>query len=672
MGSGLEELYSFDIFDTLVTRRVATPTGIFAIMQYIIANQTNLPQFIKDNFFRIRIETEKLVRKCMSRKFRHEEITINEIYETIKNDYNLTTEEVEFLKNLEVTTEINNIVPIQENIMSVKELITKGAKVVLISDMYLSADIIRRFLVKIDSIFQDIKIYVSSEYRVKKSTGNLYLKVQEEEQADFKKWVHIGDNKNGDIKQANNLGIRTKYYAPPALMPYEKFLLSNGDDNVFYQGTVGAARLSRFNRSDINKDKYDFGASLAAPILYNYVDYIIQQSLLRNLKTLYFVARDGYIPKLIADIIIAKKNLNIKTKYIYGSRLAWKVPTEDNFDEFIDRIFEEYKKNFLISLVSVPLGMESSKLCKLLGIQDENKELDKEQQEILLNKIKTTSDIRQIIIDSNLTKKMLIMDYLKQEIDLTEENLAFVDLDGSGKTQDIVSELLNNIAPCNVYYFYFTNPLMEQKKRSIKLCYGLYRPYFYWIEVLGRTIYGQTIGYKFEKDKIVPVLENGPVKIMSKWGYDEYVKGILNYTSAMITSEQCNNMSYSHMDIYCKYFDYIYKNLDGKTAEILGSVPCCHVGSENDIKYSSAPYRVFNLIVNYIIGKNEAKNLSYLPFVSLARSSCLVKKIMAFKKKYPSFKDFIFSINLNKLQRKASIRLLGLKISLSHFYRLFV
>ena len=61
----------------------------------------------------------------------------------------------------------------------------------------------------------------------------------------------------------------------------------------------------------------------------------------------------------------------------------------------------------------------------------------------------------------------MLIAYLKQEIDFTEENIAFVDLDGSGKTQDIISEVLNEIKPCNVYFFYITNPLMEQKNRSI-------------------------------------------------------------------------------------------------------------------------------------------------------------------------------------------------------------
>lgn len=44
---------SFDVFDTLITRKTATPKGIFKIMQEVLKSNnkyTNLPEFIKDNF----------------------------------------------------------------------------------------------------------------------------------------------------------------------------------------------------------------------------------------------------------------------------------------------------------------------------------------------------------------------------------------------------------------------------------------------------------------------------------------------------------------------------------------------------------------------------------------------------------------------------------------------
>ena len=139
--------------------------------------------------------------------------------------------------------------------------------------------------------------------------------------------------------------------------------------------------------------------------MYNYVDYIIAQALERNLKTLYFVARDGYILKLIADRIISKKGLGLKTKYIYGSRLAWKLPTEDNFDVYLDRIFEEYKKFFEIPLVAVPLGVSPEDLCEMLGCKNINQKLSIEQQEKALEKFKTTPNLRQRLIDINKPKK---------------------------------------------------------------------------------------------------------------------------------------------------------------------------------------------------------------------------------------------------------------------------
>ena len=54
----------------------------------------------------------------------------------------------------------------------------------------------------------------------------------------------------------------------------------------------------------------------------------------REIHKVKLIARDGYIPKLITDIVIQKRGLDIKTKYLYGSRLAWRIPTENNYETF--------------------------------------------------------------------------------------------------------------------------------------------------------------------------------------------------------------------------------------------------------------------------------------------------------------------------------------------------
>ena len=47
-------LYSFDIFDTIITRNTATPDGIFALMQYDLQHNRKyvaIDKYIKDNFY---------------------------------------------------------------------------------------------------------------------------------------------------------------------------------------------------------------------------------------------------------------------------------------------------------------------------------------------------------------------------------------------------------------------------------------------------------------------------------------------------------------------------------------------------------------------------------------------------------------------------------------------
>ena len=69
------------------------------------------------------------------------------------------------------------------------------------------------------------------------------------------------------------------------------------------------------------------GASLGGPILMPYVEWLLHRSEALGFKRLYFIARDGYILKLMADALIERLGLGIKTHYIHGSRKAWRMPS---------------------------------------------------------------------------------------------------------------------------------------------------------------------------------------------------------------------------------------------------------------------------------------------------------------------------------------------------------
>lgn len=141
-------LYSFDIFDTLITRTTATPCGIFSIMEKHLLQDSeyaNFPEIVKQNFFIIRQEAENFIRTNKKLMYDEQDIKFEDIYKIIKNNYNLNETQINTLMNLELNTEIKNIIPIQKNINTLKELIFKNNRVVLISDMYHSEKTIRVF-----------------------------------------------------------------------------------------------------------------------------------------------------------------------------------------------------------------------------------------------------------------------------------------------------------------------------------------------------------------------------------------------------------------------------------------------------------------------------------------------------------------------------------------------
>ena len=654
------QLISFDIFDTLVTRRVATPVGIFALMQEFIKKETNLPDFIKNNFYSIRINSEKLARMSASQLYKTPEISFDDIYSVMQNNCYLTDEEVKFLKELEISTEIKNLVPIDKNISLLKEYINAGKKVVLISDMYHSSETIHKLLSHIDPIFNNIKVYISSEYKVSKGQGSLFGIVKDNENIECKKWLHIGDNPNADIKQASKYGIKVKHFKLPKLMSYEtKF---NGAD-ACTQCVIGAARLARFKEIGQRQDKFNFGASFAAPLLYSYVDYIIEQSLARGFKELYFIARDGYIPKIIADIIIEKRGLDIKTKYIYGSRLAWRLITEENFDDLINIFFNEYRNIATIELVAYRLGYKPEELSTILALNTNKNKLNNNDLNNIKNKIINNPKIRQQIIAHCKPKVNLLKEYFKQEVNLNNEEIVFVDLQGSGKTQKILGDILNSITPAKLYFFYLfcntTNMLLD-----INHSISSYLPnfaYSCWIELLSKTYDGQTEGYDIVNNKVKPITENVNIQVLKEWGLDEYILGIKIFTLEVLNSEKINNINTNSLILINRYINFV-KVLDKQTADILGSIPHKNIGYEYSTTCSAPKISFRKTFKNFLLCRKE-QIIFELPFISLARSDKFRKKWLKFIQKYPTIQKFLFNIYIHKRDKEAYIRILGIKIS---------
>lgn len=139
---------SFDIFDTLIKRSVAKPLDLFLLMEeYLSRSRSEIPA----NFAKKRQEAERLAGQEIGRP-----VSINEIYDKLRGEFGEYTNE---LMALEIEMEIRGCQPNPKTIEWFRKCVSAGKTIILISDMYLSAEILRRMLDKC-GITGYTKIYV--------------------------------------------------------------------------------------------------------------------------------------------------------------------------------------------------------------------------------------------------------------------------------------------------------------------------------------------------------------------------------------------------------------------------------------------------------------------------------------------------------------------------------
>ena len=569
------KLISFDIFDTLITRNTATTSAIFYIMQQMLQKEVsqNFNTDFIENFVYIRQNSEKFIRENLRINENKYEITLDDIYQYIQTNHSLTFAQAEYMKKIEIATEEQNIVPIYENINAIKNYKANGYKVILISDMYLPQNIIKNFLLKFDEIFNEVEIYVSCEYNKKKSSGSMYELIRQKYRPKF--WLHIGDNIKSDILIPLIKGIKVKLFDKTKLTLFEKFLLKKHNSNYKINILIGCSKVLRLKNKN---STYGFGCSFVAPILYTYIKWVLRQCEGLGIKHIYFVARDGYILKEIADKIIVDNKFI--THYFYTSRQA----------------------------------------CK--NIQQNN-------------------DIS------------ILQTYLKQEVASDESKVAFIDINGSGKTQDYITQVLNTERKCITHNFYLHNiTTVKQNDNSIKHAMIPLCDTEDWIEYLCRCPQTQTIGYQFNDDnQVLPILEDGSVANIIEWGFNDYLKGILDFIQMALQVEQNNYISLVELSIFDYMNEYIHEHLDKKTADIIGSIPFETKGAENKFSVVAPNINLFNILYP-----------KYTDYIAVARCDKFLKPIAKIIKTVINPRTYVF---INKDKKLAYFKIFNLKINIT-------
>lgn len=387
---------SFDIFDTLITRPFYEPIDMFRIMDKDYRELTHNDVGI--NFSKIRVISENICREN-KRKTDPEcqEVTLDEIYDTIHTQYEISKDVLEKLKKKECEYEIR-FCKRRDTIHELYELaLDMGKKVIFTSDMYLPEDVIVKIL-KENGYTEYTKLYLSSTVKKIKWTGDLYRHVFKDMGLEPGEMIHMGDNFESDYKRAKELGMNSIHipktidvmtktnYTNNLAQPLIKSLpfWRDNAESIRFMGircmmAVVANKLfdnpfkTFDHRTDFNSDPYLIGYYALGMYVYGVTKWILDETNDRYDK-ISFMARDGYLILESYKIMKELYSNPAVEEYLYVSRKALiPVMIVDKLDFYkLSEIIEiqTHSPKNVIKYVKNILDIDEEKLEKLCKEQN--------------------------------------------------------------------------------------------------------------------------------------------------------------------------------------------------------------------------------------------------------------------------------------------------------------
>ncbi|WP_342804689.1 hypothetical protein [Alteromonas sp. M12] len=331
------KVVSFDLFDTLIYRKVSKPSDIFAL-SYAKVNDSIGLALSKNEFEELRISAEKEAKYNAPGK----EVSLEEIYDYMPFSQSI---KAALLKS-ELETETLYGFLFEPLLNLITELKAQGIQVLFLSDMYLSKEQIHTTFFDQNKWICDIPLYVSSEYKKNKASGQLFHYVKEQLSLEYSEWLHVGDNLKSDFEVPHKIGGRAIHVAG-ALNSKQIF----DTEQLCSPGSLdfNAARHLSITNHCGNKYvlaepvAFDIGAFVWGPALLAFSDWVIDKTISANSHTILCLMREAEVYVPLIEQRLSQRNIShITVKKLFASRKSTFWPSID-----------VTSKNWLVDLINL-------------------------------------------------------------------------------------------------------------------------------------------------------------------------------------------------------------------------------------------------------------------------------------------------------------------------------
>ena len=343
------DVISFDLFDTLVYRPVARPADLF----YFVGARLEYM-----GFHQLRVQAE---RRARNRKYQEQgtwEVTLQEIYQCLQDDMGA---EAWTAMEAELQTELSLCFanPYMKRLYT--RLREQGKTVIIISDMYLPAKVLRNILHNCGFVEPE-QLLVSCEWGKSKHEGTLF-QLAKERLGTEKSFAHVGDNFGADVDAARKNGFFAVYY-PNA---QEKGLRFRPDTMSRMVGSAYAGTVNTWlhNGASVYSPQYEYGYIVGGLLVLGYCTFIHRYAAAHQIDKILFLARDG---KLLHEVY-RRLYPEARCEYVYWSRLASVKLAAERYKRTYFTRFVEHNSHGRMTLHELVAGMELEALEERLQQQ---------------------------------------------------------------------------------------------------------------------------------------------------------------------------------------------------------------------------------------------------------------------------------------------------------------
>lgn len=328
------EVVTFDLFDTLVIRRIHDPDLVKLPVARFISRKAESEgisiswqkvQNLRDDIeAHHRAETGKIFDDHEACYPKYMEEMLQQVFQRES-----VADLLEEVTGYELFMENQMLVPRQDLVEWLKELHGHGKRIFVVSDIYLPSEHLKT-LVKHAGFLDYVEDVISSaDTFLAKASGKAFPLLAEKFSLSKKEWLHVGDNPISDGLRPAEFGIDALVLHDPSEKQRKSIVKRYFNYSLglpFWRGRALQQLMQPHEgENSVQSPLYREGYSFLAPLIGGFIQHIAKRSQEHGITKIFFLSREGYTFKQFWEKAVPAlypEGGLPEIEYLYVSRMA--------------------------------------------------------------------------------------------------------------------------------------------------------------------------------------------------------------------------------------------------------------------------------------------------------------------------------------------------------------